>query len=101
MVARSARLCRDAPRAGDLPAALLYTAHASFQESLRALVVDTDAAIGFAVAAVIVLALTPLAARLAPHVGGVDERNDRPRVHARPVPRIGGLAIVTASWSAP
>jgi UDP-GlcNAc:undecaprenyl-phosphate/decaprenyl-phosphate GlcNAc-1-phosphate transferase len=68
----------------------------SFQESLRALVVDTDAAIGFAVAAVIVLALTPLVARLAPHIGGVDDRNDRPRVHKRPVPRIGGLAIVTA-----
>jgi UDP-GlcNAc:undecaprenyl-phosphate GlcNAc-1-phosphate transferase len=68
----------------------------SFQESLRALVVDTDAAIGFAVAAVIVLALTPLVARLAPHVGGVDDRDDRPRVHERPVPRIGGLAIVAA-----
>ncbi len=75
---------------------LCYTPRMSFQESLRALVVDTDAAIGFAVAAVIVLALTPLVARLAPHVGGVDDRDDRPRVHERPVPRIGGLAIVTA-----
>src|SRR4051812_29474688 len=68
----------------------------SFQESLRALVVDTPALRGFAVAAVIVLALTPLVARLAPRVGGVDDRDDRPRVHKRPVPRIGGVAIVVA-----
>jgi UDP-GlcNAc:undecaprenyl-phosphate GlcNAc-1-phosphate transferase len=68
----------------------------SFQESLRALVVDTPAVLGFAVAAVIVLALTPVVARLAPLVGGVDDRDDRPRVHQRPVPRIGGVAIVAA-----
>jgi UDP-GlcNAc:undecaprenyl-phosphate/decaprenyl-phosphate GlcNAc-1-phosphate transferase len=68
----------------------------SFQESLRALVVDSPAVLGFAVAAVIVVALTPVVARLAPSIGGVDDRDDRPRVHERPVPRIGGLAIVAA-----
>src|SRR4051794_20514274 len=68
----------------------------SFQESVRALVVDSPAAIGFAVAAVIVVALTPLVGRIAPFVGGLDDRADRPRVHKRPVPRIGGVAIVTA-----
>jgi UDP-GlcNAc:undecaprenyl-phosphate GlcNAc-1-phosphate transferase len=68
----------------------------SFQESLRALVVDSPAVLGFAVAAVIVVALTPVVARLAPSIGGVDDRDDRPRVHDRPVPRIGGVAIVAA-----
>jgi UDP-GlcNAc:undecaprenyl-phosphate/decaprenyl-phosphate GlcNAc-1-phosphate transferase len=34
-------------------------------------------------------------ARLAPIVGGVDDKADRPRVHgSRPIPRIGGVAIV-------
>ena len=66
----------------------------SFQESLRALVLDSAAAVGFAVAAAIVLVLTPLIGRLAPRIGAVDDRDDRPRVHAGPVPRIGGLAIV-------
>ena len=41
------------------------------------------------------LALTPLVARLAPRIGGARRPgSDRPRVHAQPVPRIGGLAIV-------
>ena len=51
---------------------------------------------GFLAAAAIVLALTPLAARLAPPIGAVDVPTDRPRVHNRPVPRIGGVAIVAA-----
>ena len=68
----------------------------SFQESLRALVVDSPAALGAAVAAVIVVLLTTLVSRLAPLVGGIDDGTDRPRVHKRPVPRIGGVAIVTA-----
>ena len=46
-------------------------------------------------AAAIVLALTPLAIRLAPHVGAVDDpgSSDRPRVHERPLPRLGGIPI--------
>ncbi|MDQ3992276.1 MAG: undecaprenyl/decaprenyl-phosphate alpha-N-acetylglucosaminyl 1-phosphate transferase [Actinomycetota bacterium] len=66
----------------------------SFQESLRALVLDSPAALAFLVAAGIVVAVTPLIVRLAPRIGGVDDADDRPRVHDRPVPRIGGLAIV-------
>jgi UDP-GlcNAc:undecaprenyl-phosphate/decaprenyl-phosphate GlcNAc-1-phosphate transferase len=66
----------------------------SFPDSLRALVWDGNAIWGFAAAAGIVLVLTPLIARYAARIGGVDEGGDRPRVHKAPVPRIGGLAIV-------
>src|SRR5207237_588049 len=67
----------------------------SFPGSVHALVRDTTAVWGFVTAAGIVLLLTPLVARLAPRIGGVDDSHDRPRVHGgRPIPRIGGLAIV-------
>src|SRR5918998_1546838 len=66
----------------------------SFEESLRALVEDGDAVVGFVAAAVLVLVLTPLIARLAPLIGGLDDKADRPRVHRGAIPRIGGLAIV-------
>jgi UDP-GlcNAc:undecaprenyl-phosphate/decaprenyl-phosphate GlcNAc-1-phosphate transferase len=67
----------------------------SFSDSLHALVHDGTAVWGFLTAAAIVLVLTPLVARLAPAIGGVDDKADRPRVHGnRPIPRIGGLAIV-------
>ena len=67
----------------------------SFADSLHALVRDSTAVWGFVTAAGIVLVLTPLVARFAPLVGGVDDKDDRPRVHGgRPIPRIGGLAIV-------
>ena len=68
----------------------------SFEESLRALVEDGDAVVGFVAAAVLVLVLTPLIARLAPLIGGLDDKADRPRVHRGAIPRIGGLAIVAA-----
>jgi UDP-GlcNAc:undecaprenyl-phosphate GlcNAc-1-phosphate transferase len=66
----------------------------SFTDSLRELVWDSDAIWGFLAAAGLVLVLTPLIRRYAHALGGVDEPGDRPRVHSRPVPRIGGLAIV-------
>jgi UDP-GlcNAc:undecaprenyl-phosphate/decaprenyl-phosphate GlcNAc-1-phosphate transferase len=66
----------------------------SFREAWRALIGDGDAVWAFLSAAGIVLALTPLLVRLAPRIGGIDEGGDRPRVHTRPVPRIGGVAIV-------
>jgi UDP-GlcNAc:undecaprenyl-phosphate/decaprenyl-phosphate GlcNAc-1-phosphate transferase len=66
----------------------------SFPDSLRALVEDSSALWGFLVAVGIVLLLTPLVSAVAPTIGGVDDKTDRPRVHKRPVPRIGGLAIV-------
>src|SRR5919201_2292094 len=67
----------------------------SFADSVHALVRDATAVWGFLTAAGIVLVLTPLVARVAPSIGGVDDKADRPRVHGgRPIPRIGGLAIV-------
>jgi UDP-GlcNAc:undecaprenyl-phosphate/decaprenyl-phosphate GlcNAc-1-phosphate transferase len=68
----------------------------SFAESLRALAEDGTAIVGFVVAVALVLALTPLVARLAPMIGGLDDKADRPRVHRGAIPRIGGLAIVAA-----
>ncbi len=66
----------------------------SFPDSLRALVQDSSAPWGFLVAAGIVLVLTPLVGVLAPRIRGLDDATDRPRIHKRPIPRIGGLAIV-------
>src|SRR5207302_9871201 len=67
----------------------------SFPDSVHALVRDTTAVWGFVTAVGFVLLVTPLVARLAPRIGGVDDRHDRPRVHGgRPIPRVGGLAIV-------
>jgi UDP-GlcNAc:undecaprenyl-phosphate GlcNAc-1-phosphate transferase len=65
----------------------------SFGDSIRGLV-DDGIPWGFLTAAVLVLVLTPLVARVAPRIGGLDHGGDRPRVHTRPVPRIGGVAIV-------
>src|SRR5918911_585836 len=67
----------------------------SFSDSLHALFRDGDAAWGFLSAALIVLGVTPLVGRVAHRIGGVDDKHDRPRVHGdRPIPRIGGVAIV-------
>jgi UDP-GlcNAc:undecaprenyl-phosphate GlcNAc-1-phosphate transferase len=66
----------------------------SFGESIRALVEDGTALIGFGLAVALVLVLTPLVGRLAPMIGGLDDKADRPRVHKGAIPRIGGLAIV-------
>ncbi len=71
----------------------------SFGDSIRGLV-DDGIPWGFLTAAALVLVLTPLVARIAPRVGGVDQGGDRPRVHTRPVPRIGGVAIVIAILAA-
>jgi UDP-GlcNAc:undecaprenyl-phosphate GlcNAc-1-phosphate transferase len=66
----------------------------SFLESLSALLGEDAVLWGFGSAAVVVLVLTPLVARLAPRIGAVDAGGDRPRVHQGAIPRIGGLAIV-------
>lgn len=66
----------------------------SFTDAVTALVGEGAVAWGFLSAALIVTCLTPLVARVAPHIGGIDDPTDRPRVHVEPVPRIGGLAIV-------
>ena len=46
-------------------------------------------------AALVALALTPLTARVAVRVGAID-RPGRRKVHAEPIPRLGGLAVVGA-----
>ena len=66
----------------------------SFPDALRALAADGAVVWGLLGATLLVLVLTPLVARIAPRIGGIDDATDRPRVHARPVPRIGGVAIV-------
>jgi UDP-GlcNAc:undecaprenyl-phosphate GlcNAc-1-phosphate transferase len=53
----------------------------------------TDALLAFVVAAVVTLALTPLAARIARRVGAVAMPRERD-LHDKPTPRLGGLAIL-------
>jgi len=68
----------------------------SFLDSLDTLVHEGAVVWGFLAAVVITLCLAPATAWLAPRIGAVDDpgHSDRPRVHERPLPRIGGLAIV-------
>jgi UDP-GlcNAc:undecaprenyl-phosphate/decaprenyl-phosphate GlcNAc-1-phosphate transferase len=68
----------------------------TFPEALETLVGEGAAVWGFLTAAAIVLLLAPATAWLAPKIGAVDDpkHTDRPRVHSRPLPRIGGVAIV-------
>lgn len=66
----------------------------SFADSVDALASEAAVVWGFVFAAAIVVVLTPLVGRLAPRIGGLDTGGDRPRVHAFPIPRIGGIAIV-------
>lgn len=53
-------------------------------------------AVGFAAAAVLAFALTPLASRVAHLAGAIDLPDAGRRVHSVPVPRGGGLAVVVA-----
>lgn len=48
------------------------------------------------VAAVLAFAVTPLVKRLAQRVGAMDVPTDGRRMHHRPIPRMGGLAIFAA-----
>ena len=56
---------------------------------------ELDAVYAFFVAATLAAALTPLAKRLAVRVGAVDAPSDR-GLSDRPMPRLGGLAILVA-----
>lgn len=47
----------------------------------------------FLLAALVTAAATPLAIRLAPRIGAMDVPKDKRRVHAKPIPRLGGVAI--------
>jgi UDP-GlcNAc:undecaprenyl-phosphate GlcNAc-1-phosphate transferase len=49
-----------------------------------------------AVAAVVAYVLTPLAMRLATTSGAIDEPDSGRRIHLRPIPRAGGLAVVAS-----
>jgi UDP-GlcNAc:undecaprenyl-phosphate GlcNAc-1-phosphate transferase len=50
-------------------------------------------AISFLLAFVLAFALTPLAIRVAPKIGAMDMPKDERRMHAKPMPRFGGLGI--------
>ena len=66
----------------------------SFADTLDALADETGVAWGLLAAVLLVVVLTPLVARLAIRLGAFDvPGRDRPRVHTRPIPRIGGIAI--------
>jgi UDP-GlcNAc:undecaprenyl-phosphate/decaprenyl-phosphate GlcNAc-1-phosphate transferase len=66
----------------------------SFADTLDALADEGAVAWGLLTAAALVMLLTPLVARIAIRAGAFDlPDRDRPRVHDRPIPRIGGLAI--------
>ena len=47
----------------------------------------------FLIAAVITAAATPLAIRIAPLIGAMDVPTDDRRMHGKPIPRLGGIAI--------
>ena len=57
-------------------------------------------ALTLAVAAGISCALTPVIKVLARKVGAMDVPKDGRRMHHVPIPRLGGLAILSRSWSA-
>ena len=68
----------------------------SFTDTLEAVAGNGTVVWGFLLAALLAFGLTPLAARLAHRVDALDHGGDRPRIHTAPIPRIGGLAIVSA-----
>jgi len=57
---------------------------------------ELDAVWAFLVAAVVTFAATPVAAQLARGVGALDEPKER-GLHDRPMPRLGGLAILAGA----
>ncbi|MDR0425265.1 MAG: undecaprenyl/decaprenyl-phosphate alpha-N-acetylglucosaminyl 1-phosphate transferase, partial [Clostridiales Family XIII bacterium] len=50
-------------------------------------------AISFAIAAIVAIAATPAAMRVAPLIGAVDVPEDERRMHTRAMPRFGGMGI--------
>lgn len=66
----------------------------SFWDTLEELAGEGAVVWGLVSALLIVVLLTPLVARVAIRLGAFDVPDkDRPRVHKKPIPRIGGLAI--------
>jgi len=62
---------------------------------LAAIHMPREVIFGFALALVIVLALTPLVGALARRIGAVDEPGER-RLNELPIPRLGGIALFFA-----
>src|SRR5260221_3498982 len=59
--------------------------------------IDYQAAVvGFAVAFLLAVLLTPVVSQAAWRVGVVDASTEAPRLHERPTPLLGGLAILGA-----
>lgn len=54
----------------------------------------------FATAAIVTAAVTPLVAKVARRVGAVDEPGDDRKVHERPTPTLGGLAMLVGFLAA-
>ena len=52
--------------------------------------------IALAAAALLSFALTPLTIRFADRLGAIDVPNDERRVHAKPIPRTGGIAVAAS-----
>ena len=55
-----------------------------------------DALVAFALAGVLALWLTPIAARIATRFGLVDHRSSDRRLHSKPIPFGGGIAMFVA-----
>ena len=55
--------------------------------------------VAFALAVVSTLAVTPLVRLLAIRVGAIDHALSSRKIHGRPVPRLGGLAVVLAFYA--
>ena len=60
---------------------------------------EVDAVWAVLLAMVLTLVTTPVAARLAARVGALDEPKER-GLHDRPMPRLGGLAILVGALAA-
>ena len=58
------------------------------------------AAIAFLIALIAAMILTPVARRAAHRLGAIDHALGSRRVHGRPIPRLGGLAVVAAFYLA-
>lgn len=56
----------------------------------------TSYTLSFILSALVCLFLTPLVQRLAPRIGAVDSPSEERKVHERPIPRIGGVAVAIA-----
>ena len=56
-------------------------------------------AVAFLCSALAALVLTPLVRALARHIGAIDHALTSRKIHGRPVPRLGGVAIVAAFYA--